>query len=112
MRKQQALKQQKKYLDIIRDLDEDIYTENNTIDFDKEIGYYFEFEFKPRKEIDGFDLDIDNVYFEGGDDADFQKSIMKLDEVIDELKEIANDDYIDNYNREFNDYKFMIRNVR
>jgi hypothetical protein len=111
MTKDQALKQQKIYSDRIAYLDEYLYTEYNTIDFDEE-GYFFEFEFKPRKEIDGFDLDIDNVYFEGGDDADFQKSIMKLDEVIDELKEIANDDYIDNYNREFNDYKFMIRNVR
>jgi hypothetical protein len=111
MTKQQALDQQKIYLDRIADLDESIYTENNNIDFDEE-GYFFEFEFNPISEIDGFDMDIDSVYFEGGNDGDFKTSIMKLDEVIDELKEIANDDYIDNYNREFNDYKFMIRNVR
>lgn len=111
MDKQQALDQQKKYLDRINELDDDVYTESNTIDSDEE-GYFFEFEFNPISEIDGFDLDIDSVYFEGGDEEDFNTSMNKLEVVIDELKEKANDDYIDNYNREFNDYKYMIRSER
>jgi hypothetical protein len=109
MTKQQALDQQLRYLQTLQDVDSQLYREENEIDFDDD-GWFFNFYFCPVDEYEGMDIDLGYVSFNGDDD--FEGAIRKLESIIEQLNEICDDDYIDNFHTECKDYVNMIRSVR
>jgi hypothetical protein len=86
-----------------------LYKEENEIDFDDVEGWYFTFYFRPAYEYEGIEIDLNNIHF---DDDDFEGAMKKLESTIEQLNEICDDDYIDNYHTECKDYVDMIRSIR